>query len=59
LKTIYSKEARVQIRKVLRSWNFFDTKETVTGFSNTGGFGIDGSLSTVIGAALCHGIQTL
>lgn len=42
------------IRNSLRSWNFFDTKETVTGFSNTGGFGIDGSLSTVIGAALCH-----
>lgn len=42
------------IRNSLRSWNFFDTKETVTGYSNTGGFGIDGSLSTVIGAALCH-----
>ena len=41
------------IRNSLRSWNFFDTKEPVTGYSNTGGFGIDGSLSTVIGAALC------
>ena len=42
------------IRNSLRSWNYFDTQGTVTGYSNTGGFGIDGSLSTVIGAALCH-----
>ena len=42
------------IRNSMRSWNYFDTQETVTGYSNTGGFGIDGSLSTVIGAALCH-----
>ena len=42
------------IRNSLRSWNFCDTKETVTGYSNTGGFGIDGSLSTVIGAALSN-----
>lgn len=42
------------IRNSLRSWNYFETQETVTGYSNTGGFGIDGSLSTVIGAALCH-----
>jgi len=42
------------IRNSLRSWNYFDTQETITGYSNTGGFGIDGSLSTVIGAALCH-----
>lgn len=42
------------IRNSLRSWNYFDTQEIVTGYSNTGGFGIDGSLSTVIGAALCH-----
>lgn len=42
------------IRNSLRSWNFFDTKESVTGWSNTGGFGIDGSISTVIGAALCN-----
>lgn len=42
------------IRNSLRSWNYFDTRENVTGFANTGGFGIDGSLSTVIGAALCN-----
>ena len=42
------------IRNSLRSWNFFDTPNMVSGYSNTGGFGIDGSLSTVIGAALCN-----
>ncbi|PKU93555.1 thiamine pyrophosphate-binding protein [Bifidobacterium thermophilum] len=36
----------------LRSWNFFETPESVTVFSNTGGFGIDGALSTALGAAL-------
>lgn len=42
------------IRNSLRSWNFFDTKCSVLGYSNTGGFGIDGSLSTTIGAALAN-----
>lgn len=36
----------------LRSWNFFDTNEGVDGYSNTGGFGIDGILSTVLGASM-------
>ena len=36
----------------LRSWNFFDTDDTTLGYSNTGGFGIDGILSSAIGAAL-------
>lgn len=36
----------------LRSWNFFETPESVTVYSNTGGFGIDGALSTALGAAL-------
>jgi len=38
----------------LRSWNFFPLPPTVTSFSNVGGFGIDGGLSTVLGAALCN-----
>lgn len=42
-----SKEAMLKIIEKM-------TQGTVTGYSNTGGFGIDGSLSTVIGAALCH-----
>ena len=38
----------------LRSWNFFEVNKTVTTFCNVGGFGIDGIVSTMIGAALCN-----
>ncbi len=38
----------------LRSWNYFETPETVSCFCNTGGFGIDGCLSSLVGAALVH-----
>lgn len=38
----------------LRSWNFFETPSSVTGFCNVGGFGIDGCVSAMIGASLCH-----
>lgn len=38
----------------LRSWNFFDIPKTVYGHSNTGGFGIDGCVSTAIGASLAN-----
>lgn len=40
------------ILNTLRTWNFFDFAEGVEGFSNVGGFGIDGNLSTLIGASL-------
>ncbi len=36
----------------LRSWNLFDTPNTVYSYSNVGGFGIDGVLSSCIGASL-------
>lgn len=36
----------------LRSWNFFETKTSVHGYSNTGGFGIDGGVSSLMGASL-------
>lgn len=36
----------------LRSWNFFELPESVTSMSNVGGFGIDGGLSTLLGASL-------
>ena len=36
----------------LRSWNLFDTKNSVYSYSNVGGFGIDGCLSSCIGASL-------
>lgn len=35
----------------LRSWNFFETPKTVECYSNTGGFGIDGCVSSFLGAA--------
>jgi 2-succinyl-5-enolpyruvyl-6-hydroxy-3-cyclohexene-1-carboxylate synthase len=41
----------------LRSWNFFSLPPSVTSFSNVGGFGIDGALSTVLGAALCNPLK--
>lgn len=38
----------------LRSWNFFDVPQSVLGYSNTGGFGIDGCVSSLIGASLAN-----
>lgn len=36
----------------LRSWNFFSFPRGVQGYSNVGGFGIDGSLSTLLGESI-------
>lgn len=36
----------------LRSWNLFDSKHIVSESCNTGGFGIDGGVSSFIGASL-------
>ena len=36
----------------LRSWNFFELPASISCFSNTGGFGIDGIVSTLIGGSL-------
>ncbi len=38
----------------LRAWNFFALPNSVTSMSNVGGFGIDGGISTVVGASLCN-----
>ena len=38
----------------LRCWNFFEVDQHVQTYSNVGGFGIDGIVSTMIGAALCN-----
>lgn len=38
----------------LRSWNFFKLPEGVETNCNVGGFGIDGDLSSLIGASLVH-----
>lgn len=36
----------------LRHWSLFDVPQSVLGYSNTGGFGIDGCISSMIGASL-------
>ena len=38
----------------VRSWNLFELPVGVTSFANVGGFGIDGCVSTVIGASLVN-----
>lgn len=38
----------------LRTWNFFELPESVVSVSNVGGFGIDGGLSTLVGASLAN-----
>ena len=38
----------------LRAWNFFDIDKTIEVYSNVGGFGIDGGLSTLIGASFVN-----
>lgn len=42
------------ILNTLRSWNFFDIPDSVNAYSNVGGFGIDGDISSLIGASLAH-----
>ncbi|MDE6035220.1 MAG: 2-succinyl-5-enolpyruvyl-6-hydroxy-3-cyclohexene-1-carboxylate synthase [Ruminococcus sp.] len=38
----------------LRNWSFIDIPESVLAYSNVGGFGIDGCVSSMIGASLCN-----
>lgn len=42
------------IQNSLRSWNFFEIPQSVLGYCNTGGFGIDGCISAAIGASLMN-----
>lgn len=42
------------ILNTLRSWNFFEIPKTVFSHCNTGGFGIDGIVSTVVGASFSN-----
>jgi len=42
------------ILNTLRSWNFFELHKSITSFSNVGGFGIEGNLSSLIGASLSN-----
>lgn len=47
-------ELHLGIYNSLRSWNFFKLPEWVHANCNVGGFGIDGGLSTMIGASLSN-----
>lgn len=38
----------------LRSWNFFNLPHSISSNSNVGGFGIDGCMSSLIGASLAN-----
>lgn len=40
------------ILNTLRNWNFFELDKTISLSCNTGGFGIDGTISTLLGASL-------
>jgi 2-succinyl-6-hydroxy-2,4-cyclohexadiene-1-carboxylate synthase len=42
------------ILNTLRVWNYFETPSSVTCWSNTGGFGIDGGTSSLLGASLLN-----
>lgn len=42
------------ILNTLRAWNFFEIPRDVLGYSNTGGFGIDGITSSLLGASLVN-----
>lgn len=42
----------LSIFNTLRNWNMFEVDNSIERSSNTGGFGIDGILSTLIGASL-------
>ena len=44
--------AHFGILNSLRSWNFFETPASVLCYSNTGGFGIDGCCSALLGASI-------
>lgn len=45
-------ELHIGILNSLRSWNFFDVPQNVETVCNVGGFGIDGSVSSLLGASL-------
>ena len=47
-----SSEVHLGIRNSLRSWGYFALPRTISSFCNTGGFGIDGGISSLIGASM-------
>lgn len=42
------------IMNTLRCWNFFEIPASVHSYCNVGGFGIDGIISSLVGASLCN-----
>ncbi len=42
------------ILNTIRTWNFYDVPKSVSCFCNTGGFGIDGIVSTLVGSSLAN-----
>lgn len=44
----------LSILNTLRAWNYFETPASVLCFSNTGGYGIDGCLSSFLGSAIAE-----
>lgn len=42
------------ILNTLRAWNFFEIDKNILSYCNVGGFGIDGIISTMIGASLIN-----
>ena len=42
------------IRNSLRSWGYFPLDKSIMSYSNTGGFGIDGGISSLIGASMIN-----
>ncbi len=47
-------EIHVGILNSFRAWNIFELPEGVDSFCNVGGYGIDGCVSSMIGASLIH-----
>lgn len=45
----------LSILNTLRVWNYFETPKSVACYSNSGGYGIDGCLSSFIGSAYTNG----
>lgn len=44
----------LSILNTLRVWNYFETPKSVLCFSNSGGYGIDGCLSSFLGSAIAN-----
>lgn len=47
-------EIHFGILNSLRAWNFFDLSPKTSSWSNVGGFGIDGCVSSLVGASLAN-----